>query len=132
MKPDPEYTRKLLIAFEESPEPTTDIQELKESGLDYQSKEFMLHLRLLEDNGFVSREDGEWGLGLDRSADGLYTWNVLPLRLTASGHEFAEAMRNEHGFQAVRKSLVKSSLNIMRDIAVTAFKAELVKYGLPL
>jgi hypothetical protein len=84
MKPDPEYTRKLLTAFEEAPEPTTDLEELQERGIDCKSKEFRFHMQLLEDDGFVRREDGEWGLGLDRSADGLYTWNVLPLRLTGS------------------------------------------------
>jgi hypothetical protein len=86
-----------------------------------------------EDDRFVRREDGEWGLGLDRSADGLYTWNVLPLRLTASGHEFAQAMENSHGFQAVKraaeKSLLPASLSLMRDVAVGALRAELAKHG---
>jgi hypothetical protein len=34
MKPDPAYTKKLLEAFEDSPQPTTDIQELQKLGLD--------------------------------------------------------------------------------------------------
>jgi hypothetical protein len=133
MKPDPEYTRKLLTAFEEAPEPTTDLEELQERGIDCESKGFRFHMQLLEDDGFVRREDGEWGLGLDRSADGLYTWNVLPLRLTASGHEFAQAMENSHGFQAVKraaeKSLLPASLSLMRDVAVGALRAELAKHG---
>jgi hypothetical protein len=130
MKPNPEYIRKLLTAFEESPEPTTDINELRERGLDYMENEFMFHLRLLNDSDFVEREDGDSGIGLYRSIDGLYSWSAVPLRLTSSGHEFAQAMENEHGFQAVMKSLVSSSLGIMRDIAVGTFKAELTKHGL--
>lgn len=129
MRPEPEYTRQLLTAFENSPEPTTSIFELKLHGFDYLSNEFYFHLRLLNDGGFVEREDREPGIGVERSIDGLYSWSDLPLRLTASGHEFAAAMENEHGFQAVKKSLVKSSLSMMRDIAVTALKAELVKHG---
>jgi len=129
MKPEPEYTRELLTAFEEAPEPTIDLYELRERGINIESKEFRFHMQLLEDDGFIRREDGEWGLGLDRSADGLYTWSVLPLRLTASGHEFAGAMRNRHGFEAVKKSLVTSSLNMMRDIAVAALRGELAKHG---
>lgn len=132
MKPDPEYTRKLLTAFEDSPEPTSDIEELTERGLDYREKEFMFHLRLLNDDGFVEREDGEPGIGLVRSADGFYSWSALPLRLTSSGHEFAQAMENDHGFRAVKKSLVTSSMSFMRDIAVGAIKAELGKHGFPL
>jgi hypothetical protein len=131
MKPDSEYTRKLLIAFEEALDPTTDIYELRERGLDYESKEFMFHLRLLEDDGFVEREDGEPGFGLVRSVDGMYSWSVLPLRLTSSGHEFAVAMRSEHGFQAVKKSAIIPGLKFMRDVAVGALKAELIKHGFP-
>jgi hypothetical protein len=85
-------------------------------------------LRLLNDGGFVERDE-EPGLGVERSADGGLHWSVVPLRLTAEGHTFAEALRSQSGFQAVKKSLVRSSLNIMRDIAVAAFKAELAKHG---
>ena len=129
MKPNPEYTRKLLTAFEDAPKPTTDIRELQERGVDYRSDEFVFHMQLLEDNGYVQREDAEPGFGLVRSVDGFCSWCVLPLRLTASGHEFAEAMESEHGFQAVKKSLIKSSLRIMKDVAVGAFRAELTKHG---
>jgi hypothetical protein len=130
VKPDPEYTKKLLEAFEDSPEPTTDIDELQSRGLDYRTPEFYFHLRLLNDNGFVERDDEEPGIGVSRSLDGNYSWAAIPLRLTADGHTFAEAMRSNSGFQAVRNSLVKSSLSIMRDIAVAAFKAEIAKHGI--
>lgn len=131
MKPDPEYTRKLLTAFEDSPEPTTDIEELQERGLDYRQKEFMFHLRLLNDDGFVQQEDGQPGIGLSRSIDGLYSWSAIPLRLTSSGHEFAVAMRSEQGFQAVKKSLIIPGLKFMRDIALAAARGEAAKHGLP-
>lgn len=96
MKPDADYTRKLLAAFEDAPKPTTDIEELQECGLDYRQKEFMFHLRLLNDDGFVQQEDGEPGIGLSRSVDGMYSWSVVPLRLTSSGHEFAVATRSRN------------------------------------
>jgi hypothetical protein len=132
MRPDPAYIRKLLTAFEDAPDPTTDINELQQLGLDYRGKEFLFHLRLLNDDGFVVVEGGEPGIGVSRSIDGRYSWAAVPLRLTASGHEFAQAMENEHGFQAVKKSLITSSMSIMRDVAVGAFKMELAKHGLPL
>jgi hypothetical protein len=130
MKPDPDYTKKLLEGFEGSPQPTTDIQELQRLGLDYETPEFYFHLRLLNDGGFVERDDEESGLGVERSADGGLYWSVIPLRLTADGHTFAEALRSQSGFQAVKKSLVQSSLGIMRDIAVAAFKSEIAKHGI--
>jgi hypothetical protein len=131
MKPDPEYTKKLLEAFEDSPDPTTDIDELQKLGLDYRTPEFYFHLRLFNDNGFVERDDEESGIGVERSLDGHYSWSVISLRLTADGHTFAEAMRSHSGFRAVRTSLVKSSISIMRDIAVAAFKSEIAKHGIP-
>jgi hypothetical protein len=132
VKPSPEYTRKMLSAFEESEGPTTDIRQLAKLGLPYETDEFIFHLRLLEDDGFVVRSDGRRGLGIDESADGTIQWSVISLRLTAAGHSFAEAMHSHRGFEAVKKSAVSTSLSIMRDIAVAAFKAEVSRHGLTL
>ena len=35
MKPDPEYLKQLLTAFQSAPNPTTDIRELKSAGLSF-------------------------------------------------------------------------------------------------
>jgi hypothetical protein len=132
MRPDPDYVRRLLSAFQDAPDPTTDIEELKREGLSYEDAKFYFHLRLLNDQGFVEREDGEPGVAVTRSLDGHYSWAALPLRLTASGHEFAEAMSHSKAFAAVKSSLVTSSLSIMKDIAVAAFKTELSRHGVHL
>jgi hypothetical protein len=129
---DPHYIKNLLTAFQESPGPTTDIKELEERGLSYQSPEFYFHMRLLNDQDFVERDDGEAGIGTTTMLDGHYSWLPIPLRLTASGQEFAEAMNNSKAFEAVKKSFVSSSLAVMRDIAVSVLKAEIGKHGLPL
>lgn len=129
MKPDPDYIKKILDAFREHSDPTMDISQLAELGLSYQMAEFYFHMRLLNDQGFVERDDEEPGLGVNVDMSGNYSWSAVPLRLTASGHAFAEAMGNSKAFEAVKKSLVSSSLSIMRDIAVAAFKAELAKFG---
>ena len=132
MKPDPDYLKTLLAAFRDAPAPTTDINKLSNAGLPTNTDEFWFHLRLLNDRGFVKREDDEPGVGLERGGlgDDDYVCSVVPLRLTDSGHEFAEAMNNSKVFAAVRKSFVGSSLAIMRDIAVAALKAEITKHGL--
>ncbi len=132
MKPDPDYIKRLLLAFQDAPDPTTDIRELKQKGLSYEDPEFYFHLRLLNDQGFVERDDGEPGLGADAVLAGNYSWSVIPLRLTASGHEFAEAMSHSKAFAAVKHSLVTSSLSVMRDIAVAAFKMEISRHGVHL
>jgi DNA-binding IclR family transcriptional regulator len=132
MKPDPDYIKRLLVAFQDAPEPTTDIEELKQQGLSYEDSQFYFHLRLLRDQGFVEREDGEYGLGVQTMSAGNHSWSIVPLRLTASGHEFAEAMGHSKAFAAVKSSLVTSSLSIMRDVAVAAFKTELSRHGISL
>jgi hypothetical protein len=126
VKPDPDYIKRLLLAFQDAPGPTTDIREFEQQGIPYEEPRFRFHLRLLQDQEFVERDDGEPGIGL---AGDSY-WSVVPLRLTASGHEFAEAMGHSKAFAAVKSSLVTSSLSIMRDIAVAAFKTELSRHGI--
>jgi hypothetical protein len=130
MKPDPYYIKRLLTAFQDAPGPTTDVKELKQQGIPYEEPEFDFHLRLLYDQGFVERNDGEPGFGLETLMEGDDYWSVVPLRLTASGHEFAEAMGHSKAFAAVKSSFVTSSLGIMRDIAVAAFKTELSRHGI--
>lgn len=132
MKPDPDYIKRLLAAFQDSPGPSTDINELEARGLSYETPEFYFHLRLLNDQGFVEREDEKPGLGVEKSLDGSTMWSVIPFRLAAAGHEFAEALNNNKAFEAVKKSLVSSSLAIMRDIAVAVLKAEVGRHGLRL
>jgi hypothetical protein len=130
MRPDPEYIKRLLTAFVDSPGPTSDIEELEKQGLSYETDEFYFHLRLLHDQGFVESDHGESGLGVERGLGGDYFWSVIPLRLTAAGHEFAEALNNNKAFEAVKKSFVSSSLSIMRDIAVGVLRAELTRHGI--
>jgi hypothetical protein len=132
MRPDPDYIKCLLIAFQDAPGPTTDIKELKQQGMPYEEPRFLFHLRLLQDQGFVERDDGETRLGVETMLDGDSYWSVVPLRLTASGHEFAEAIGHSEAFAAVKSSLVTSSLSIMRDVAVAAFKTELSRHGINL
>jgi len=132
MKPNPEYIKNLLSAFQKSPDPVTDVTELERQGYSYESAEFYFHLLLLNDQGFVVREDSKSGIGVERMLDGQLFWSAIPLRLTASGHEFAEAMNNKKAFETVKKSSVSFSLSIMRDVAVSALKAEITRNSLDL
>ncbi len=129
MKPDAEYIKGLLAAFQDAPEPTVDIRELEAAGIPYQTHEFYFHMKLLYDQGFIERDDDGPGIGFSGGAGGGGMWSVIPLRLTASGHAFAEALNSHPGWEAVKKSAVSTSIGIMKDIAVSAFKAELAKHG---
>jgi hypothetical protein len=128
VKPDAEYLKKLLTAFQDAPNPTTDIRELEGAGLSLDDPKFEFHMTLLQDGGFVESESRAGGIGLSKGADGSIQWSVIPLRLTASGHEFAEAMGNSKVLQTLKKSFVGASISTMRDVAVTIIKAEIAKH----
>jgi hypothetical protein len=125
MRPNPEYLKELLSAFQDAPDPTIDIRELADAGVSYDDPQFEFHMRLLSDQGYVQRDDGEPGIGLDQSL-----WSVVPFRLTASGHEFAGALSNNKVFAAIKANLVGAGLSTMKDFAVAALKAELTKHGM--
>ena len=129
MKPDPEYLKQLLTAFQDAPNPTTDITELEGAGLSRDDPQFEFHMMLLHDGGFVESESKAGGMGLSKSADGSIEWSVIPLRLTASGHEFAEAMGNNNVLRTLKKSFVGASITTMRDVAVAIIKAEIAKHA---
>ena len=128
MKSDPEYLKQLLTAFQDAPNPTTDIEELEAAGFSLDDPKFEFHMMLLQDSGFVESQSRAGGIGLAKGADGSVEWSVLPLRLTASGHEFAEAMENRK-VQQTLKRFVGASISTMRDIAVAIFKAEIAKHA---
>jgi hypothetical protein len=86
-------------------------------------------MMLLLDGGFVESESSRGGIGLDRSADGRLQPSVIPLRLTASGHQFAEAMGNSKALQTLKKDFVGASISTMRDVAVGIIKAEISKHS---
>jgi hypothetical protein len=128
VKPDADYLKKLLTAFQDAPNSTTDIRELEGAGLSLDDPKFEFHMMLLQDGGFVESESRSREIGLSKGADGAIQWSVIPLRLTASGHEFAEAMGNSKVLQTLRKSFVGASISTMRDVAVTIIKPEIAKH----
>ena len=81
----------------------------------------MCHLAILNDDGLVRRADGTPGLGYKDGYPG--RWSVLPLRLTASGHEFLEHMRNEEVWPTLKKSFKDGSVETLRGAARKLFEA---------
>jgi hypothetical protein len=129
MKPNPDYLKRLLTAFQDAPAPTTDIREIEAAGVPYNDPQFEFHMRLLNDHGYVERDDGRPGIGLSGSFDGKM-WSVIPLRLTASGHEFAEALSNNKVFAAVKANLIGASIGTIKDFAVAFLRGEMSKHGI--
>jgi hypothetical protein len=117
MKINHDYLKALLEAFEASPNPTTDIKSLQAAGVNYQDDQFIFHMQILEDRGLVEREDGEPGFGMVRSIDNFVSWGVVPLRLTASGHAFLEALRNKEVWATIKKDFKEASLDTLWKVS---------------
>ncbi|MGD0237565.1 MAG: DUF2513 domain-containing protein [Syntrophorhabdales bacterium] len=109
MKINHDCLKGMLEAFEAAEKPTTDIRELKSRGYSHEEDKFIFHLRILYDKGFVESEAGS-GVGADIAADGSVMWSVIPLRLTAQGHDFSEALHNSKVWEVIKAKFKDASI----------------------
>lgn len=117
MKIDQQYLKNLLIAFEDNAGPQTNINELKDLGFDYSEQIFIFHMRLLDDQNLIARTDGKAGFGLHIGVDDEGTWDVTALRLTASGHDFIAALRQQEVWNSVRENFKEAGLSTLIDVS---------------
>jgi Hypothetical protein (DUF2513) len=117
MKTDQVYMKTILEACQVSERPTFDIEDLKAASLDYNDKQFEFHMMILTEQRFIERDDGDPGFGLFKSIDGFPSWSVLPLRLTASGHQFIEALSNRDVWTAIRTEFRDASITTLRTVS---------------
>lgn len=127
MKIDHEYLKGLLEAFEASEGPQTDIKKLKQQGFDYATEPFLFHMRLLDDRGLICQSNGSTGFGVAESMDGYFSWAVVPLRLTADGHDFLEALKNKEVWSAVKSGFKDASMGTLVDVSKRLFDGYIQK-----
>ncbi|WP_226067885.1 DUF2513 domain-containing protein [Dickeya zeae] len=127
MRIDHDYLKGLLEAFENADGPQTNIQELAEKGFSYGTAAFLFHMRLLDDKGLICQSDGRAGFGVVESADGFVSWSVLPLRLTAAGHDFIDALRNREVWATLKESFKDASMGTLMTVSKELFNRALNK-----
>jgi hypothetical protein len=127
VKIDPDYLKKLLETCEAAPAPIFDIDQLKAAGLDYDDDQFVFHMGILEDKGFVIRDDREPGFGLVRGVDGHMAWAAVPLRLTAKGHQFIEALRNKEVWATIKRGFMDASVDTLWDVSKKLLEGYTIK-----
>ncbi|MBB6116080.1 hypothetical protein F4826_003004 [Rahnella inusitata] len=131
MKIDQDYLKGLLEAFEASENPATDIRLLSRAGYHHENKEFVFHVRLLEDRSLISRTDGLAGIGYfspstdDPDDEGFF--DVVPLRLTASGHDFLDAIRNKEVWATIKSGFKEASIGTLVTVSKELFNRALSK-----
>jgi len=127
MKINQDYLKGLLEAFEASNSPNTDILQLNELGFNCETDTFVFHMRLLEDRGLIVRSDGEPGFGAFDSLDGTTHWAVMPLRLTAIGHDFLDALRNQEVWSTLKTGFKDASMGTLMTVSKELFNRALNK-----
>ncbi|RUK72286.1 DUF2513 domain-containing protein [Shigella sonnei] len=127
MQIDQEYIKGLLEAFEASDSPDTDIIRLNDLGFNCETDTFVFHMRLLEDRGLIIRSDGEPGFGAIQSLDGMTHWAVMPLRLTAMGHDFLDALRNKEVWATLKTGFKDASMGTLMTVSKELFNRALAK-----
>ena len=129
MKIDHDYVKKILEACQASEKPTFDIEDLKAAGFDYNDANLEFHMAILNDQGFIRQDDGDPGFGLTKGADGFLSWSVLPLRLTASGHDFLDTVQNPEVWSKT-KAAAKKVGGVGFDLFLQIAKAEAKRFAL--
>lgn len=127
MKIDQDYLKGLLGAFEASDTPDTDVARLLEQGFDCKTDTFIFHMRLLEDRGLMTRVDGDAGFGAIQSLDGKTHWAIIPLRLTALGHDFLDALRNQEVWETLKTGFKDASMGTLMTVSKELFNRALAK-----
>ena len=84
-------------------------------------------MRLLEDRGLIIRSDGEPGFGAIQSLDGMTHWAVMPLRLTAMGHDFLDALRNKEVWATLKTGFKDASMGTLMTVSKELFLSNLIK-----
>lgn len=116
MKPDLDYTKRLLDAFEASEEPFTTFLKLQSHGIDTDDPMYLFHLRLLDDRGLVVSTGRVTNLGVTVGHGGVVMAPV-PLRLTADGHDFAAALRQPKVLEPLKEVARQAGMGAAIDTA---------------
>ncbi|MDH3387646.1 MAG: DUF2513 domain-containing protein [Gammaproteobacteria bacterium] len=122
MKIDQEYLKTILNTFIDSPRSFIWVADIETNGVDVDDK-FLFHMQILEDQHFVECLDKKSELGYEITLGGDFDWKSRPLRLTASGHEFVEAINRPEIWEVLKQEFKDSSLSTLKAAATSLLVA---------
>jgi hypothetical protein len=114
--------REILNAFIESPRSFVWVADIVEKGIEIDDK-FLFHIQILEDQHFVECLDKKSEIGYEISLGGQFEWKSRPLRLTASGHEFTEAINRPEIWEILKAEFKDASLSTLKSTATSLLLA---------
>jgi len=122
MKIDQEYLKIMLNTFIESPRSFIWVADIMEKGIAMDDK-FLFHMQILEDQNFIECLDKKSDIGYEITLGGEFEWRSRPLRLTATGHEFVEAINRSEIWDIIKEEFKDSSLSTLKSAASSLLKA---------
>jgi hypothetical protein len=123
VKIDPDYLKVILSTFLDSPDSFVELRHFEKGEIEIDDK-FLFHMQLLEDQSLVQALNRGEGLGYVIALGGNFEWMSKPLRLTAAGHEFAEALNRKEVWEKIKGGFKDASLATLISAAkelLTAF-----------
>ncbi|MHB1676808.1 MAG: DUF2513 domain-containing protein [Sulfuriferula sp.] len=117
MRINQDYLKSILDAFLSTTEPSITFKDFQRMGLVEDENMFAFHMQILDDKYLIAQMDGGRGFGLRISLDGSYHWAALPLRLTAAGHEFAQALDNKEVWNTIKSNFKEASMDGLLTIS---------------
>lgn len=122
LKIEQDYLKKMLNTFTDSPRSFIWISDFIDKGIKIDDT-FLFHIQILEDQRFIECLDKKSDIGYDITLGGNFEWNSRPLRLTAAGHEFVEAINRSEIWSVMKKEFKDASLSTLKSAASSLLKA---------
>lgn len=122
MRIDLDYMAQLLDTFLEADAAHISVPEIGRSGIQISGEKgldekFLFHFQLAAENGLISNRDlqvnGLKSLGITIGAGGGVTLISTPIRLTQSGHDFANALQNKEVLVKLRSELKDAPFRVL-------------------
>lgn len=108
MRIDIEYIKNLLdiVLDNDHPDFRVDHQGIKPlwQNDDNKLNKLVFHMEILEDQGLLESSSNSNGIGFGRMGNGKFTVSIIPLRLTAQGHQFASDLSKPGVFEQLTTS----------------------------
>jgi len=116
MRIDQHYLKDFLNVFLDSSNHFVTISNFKNANFDIDAK-FLFHMQILEDQKFVQAYNENNDLGYHVSLGGNFEWVSQNMRLTASGHEFADSLNKKEIYEVLKEEFKNASVATLSSVA---------------
>lgn len=93
MRIEIEYLKNMLdiVLEHDQPDFRIDHEDIEPLWINDNEKlnKLVFHMEIMEDQGLIESSINSQGIGFRRMGNGGFTVSIIPLRLTAQGHQFA-------------------------------------------